>query len=66
MRMYRNILFELATDEPGFIDDQESYEKLGTDLALPPKFREHKNQIEKLIKPFDTADSNKKRQKEYL
>ncbi|MDD4204395.1 MAG: VOC family protein [Acholeplasmataceae bacterium] len=66
VRMYRNILFELATDEPGFIDDQESYEKLGTDLALPPKFREHKKQIEKLIKPFDTSDSNRVRQKDYL
>src|SRR5690625_7844242 len=28
-----HILIEISTDGPGFIDEQESYEKLGTTLA---------------------------------
>ena len=43
-RLYPGILFEFATEGPGFIDDEESYETLGEKLALPPKFR---NQREK-------------------
>lgn len=65
IRVYPGILFELATDEPGFIDDEESYEILGETLALPPKYRAHKDYIEKLIKPLDTIRSTKTFQKEY-
>lgn len=65
-RLYPNILFELATDEPGFIDDQESYEILGETLALPPKFRGHEEQIAKLVRPIDTIRSTKEITKEYL
>lgn len=64
-RVYPGILFELATDEPGFIDDEESYEILGETLALPPKFRNHRDYIEKLIKPIDTIRSTKTFIKEY-
>lgn len=60
------ILFEFATDEPGFIDDEESYEILGETLALPPKFRDHREQIEKLVRQFDTVRSTKTFEKEYF
>jgi glyoxalase family protein len=54
-RLYRGILFEFATDGPGFIDDEESYEMLGKRLALPPKFRQHRKEIESQIRHFDTT-----------
>ncbi|APZ49740.1 ring-cleaving dioxygenase [Jeotgalibaca sp. PTS2502] len=60
------ILFEFATDEPGFIDDEESYEILGETLALPPKFRNNRQQIEKLVRHFDTTRSTKTFEKEYF
>lgn len=60
------ILFEFATDEPGFIDDEESYEILGETLALPPKFRNHREQIEKIVRQFDTVRSTKTFEKEYF
>lgn len=63
-RLYPNILFELATKEPGFIDDQESYETLGTTLALPPKFRDNESDIKKLVRHIDTTKN--KYDKEYL
>lgn len=60
------ILFEFATDGPGFIDDEEPYEILGEKLALPPKFRNHREQIEGLVRQFDTVRSTKNIEKEYL
>ena len=54
-RLYPNILFELATDGPGFIDDEESYENLGEILALPPHLRHKRATIEKAIVPLDTT-----------
>ena len=54
-RLYPNILFELATDGPGFIDDEESYEILGETLALPPHLRAKRDTIEKVITPLDTT-----------
>lgn len=65
-RLYSNILFEFATEGPGFIDDEESYESLGETLALPPKFREKREIIESLVRPIDTKRSNKKFEKEYI
>jgi glyoxalase family protein len=52
-RLYPGILFEFATDGPGFIDDEEDLEKLGSTLALPPKFRDRRHQIEALVKPLN-------------
>lgn len=49
-----HILFEISSDEPGFTID-EPYETLGESLALPGKFEEHRERIEKAIKPFDTT-----------
>ena len=55
-----HILIELSTDGPGFIDHQESYEELGSTLALPPAFEQDRERIEKLVRPFDTSDINEK------
>ena len=65
-RMYPGILFEFATDGPGFIDDEEDYEHLGETLALPPKFRSQKSEITKLVRHIDTKRSDKIFEKEYL
>lgn len=66
VRIYPNILFELATDGPGFIDDEEDYETLGEILALPPKFRDKREMVEKIVRPIDTVRSNKTFKKEYF
>ena len=59
-----SILFELATDGPGFMGD-EPYETLGEKLSLPPFFEEKREQIEQLVRPLDTVRSTKKFEKEY-
>lgn len=62
-RVAPGILFEFATDGPGFMGD-EPYETLGERLSLPP-FLEHKRQqIESLVRPIDTVRSTKKFVKE--
>lgn len=65
-RIYPQILIELSTEGPGFIDYQESYEILGEKLALPPKFEPYREQIEQMIEPIDTVRSEKVFEKEYL
>ncbi|MCF7924641.1 MAG: VOC family protein [Candidatus Izimaplasma sp.] len=65
-RLYPKILFEFATEGPGFIDDEEKYETLGDKLALPPNFRNKRNYIEKAIRHIDTDRSKIIFQKEYL
>lgn len=64
--IYPGLLFELATDGPGFIDDQETYENLGETLALPPKFKDKREYVESIVKPFDTVRSTKTFEKEYF
>ena len=65
-RIYPAILFEFATDGPGFVDDEESHETLGETLTLPPRFRSSREQIEKLVRHIDTKRSDKTFKKEYL
>lgn len=65
-RLHPGILFEFATEGPGFIDDEESYEILGETLALPPRFRNQRDYVEKTVRHFDTVRSNKTFEKEYL
>lgn len=65
-RLYPGILFEFATEGPGFIDDEEPYEILGEKLALPPKFRNQRERIESLVRPIDTVRSTKEFKKEYF
>ncbi len=51
-RVSEGILFELATDGPGFAAD-ESLETLGERLALPPFLEPHRAQIEAGLKPIE-------------
>lgn len=48
------ILFELATDGPGF-DVDEPMATLGEKLALPPFLEDRRGAIERGLKPLDTA-----------
>lgn len=63
-RVAPGILFEWATDGPGFMGD-EPYETVGEILSLPP-FLEHKRDyIESVVRPIDTVRSTKTIEKEY-
>lgn len=48
------ILFEIATDGPGFATDEDA-EHLGERLALPPFLEPHREEIEAGLRPLDTA-----------
>lgn len=58
-----HILFEFATDGPGFMGD-EPYETLGEKLSLPPFLENKREQIEKMVRPIDTVRSTKEIEKE--
>ncbi|MGE7924932.1 ring-cleaving dioxygenase [Viridibacillus arvi] len=58
VRVAQGILFEFATDGPGFMGD-EPYETLGEKLSLPPFLEPKREQIEKLVRPIDTVRSTK-------
>jgi len=62
-RVAPQILFEFATDGPGFMGD-EPYETLGEKLSLPPFLEPKREQIEKLVRPIDTIRSTKEFVKE--
>ncbi|KIL44037.1 hypothetical protein KP77_29860 [Jeotgalibacillus alimentarius] len=51
-RESNGILFELATDEPGFATD-EDMEHLGEELALPPFLEPKRAQIEASLRPLN-------------
>ena len=55
-RVAPRILFEFATDGPGFMGD-EPYETLGEKLSLPPFLEPKREQIESLVRPIDTVRS---------
>lgn len=55
-RVAPQILFELATDGPGFMGDEE-YETVGEKLSLPPFLEPKRAQIEQLVRPIDTVRS---------
>ncbi|MGZ9817195.1 ring-cleaving dioxygenase [Peribacillus simplex] len=59
VRVAPQILFEFATDGPGFMGD-EPYETLGEKLSLPPFLEPKRDQIEKLVRPIDTVRSTRK------
>ncbi|SIR61903.1 glyoxalase family protein [Peribacillus simplex] len=63
VRVAPQILFEFATDGPGFMGD-EPYETLGEKLSLPPFLEPKRDQIEKLVRPIDTVRSTKEFNKE--
>ncbi|MGM0902666.1 MAG: ring-cleaving dioxygenase [Bacillota bacterium] len=55
-RVAPQILFEFATDGPGFMGD-EPYETLGEKLSLPPFLESKRKQIERMVRPIDTVRS---------
>lgn len=57
-RVAPQILFEFATDGPGFMGD-EPYETLGEKLSLPPFLEAKREAIEKAVRPIDTERSTK-------
>src|SRR6476469_3228781 len=57
-RVAPQILFEFATDGPGFTGD-EPYETLGEKLSLPPFLEPQREAIEKSVRPIDTIRSTK-------
>ncbi|PZO78512.1 MAG: ring-cleaving dioxygenase [Mesorhizobium amorphae] len=48
------VLFEIATDQPGFAVD-EAPDSLGTALKLPKGLERHRAEIEKVLPPLDGA-----------
>ncbi|MBT2581339.1 ring-cleaving dioxygenase [Planococcus sp. ISL-109] len=64
-RVASGLLFEWATDGPGFLGD-EPYETLGEKLSLPPFLEPKREQIESMVRPIDTVRSTQKIDKEYL
>lgn len=53
-RISNGILFELATDDPGFATDEDP-EHLGESLALPPFLEPRREMIEAGLKPLATT-----------
>jgi len=49
------ILFEIATDPPGFAHD-ESYETMGKSLKLPEQYEMHREQLEKALIPIEVRN----------
>ncbi|WP_152614763.1 ring-cleaving dioxygenase [Jeotgalibacillus alimentarius] len=62
-RVAPQILFEFATDGPGFMGD-EPYETLGEKLSLPPFLEPKREEIEQKVRPIDTVRSTKTFKKE--
>ena len=48
------VLFEIATDPPGFTRD-ETLEHLGESLKLPEKYEAHRDRIEQVLPPLKVA-----------
>jgi len=63
-RVAPGILFEFATDGPGFLGD-EPYETLGEKLSLPPFLEGKREAIESMVRPIDTVRSTIEFEKEY-
>ncbi|KKK38140.1 ring-cleaving dioxygenase [Mesobacillus campisalis] len=51
-REHGEILFEIATDPPGFAHD-ESHETMGEKLMLPEQYEPHRDKIENVLLPFE-------------
>ena len=50
------VLFEIATDAPGFTLD-ESVDELGTNLKLPPQYESRRGQLEERLTPLELPQS---------
>ncbi|WP_336825566.1 ring-cleaving dioxygenase [Sporosarcina sp. USHLN248] len=64
-RVAPGILFEWATDGPGFMGD-EPYETVGEILSLPPFLEGKREQIEAAVRPINTVRSTLEIEKEYF
>jgi glyoxalase family protein len=56
-REHGEILFEIATDPPGFAHD-ESQGTMGEKLMLPAQYEQHREQIERGLLPFKVRELN--------
>jgi len=54
-REYGDILFEIATDPPGFAID-ESQESLGEALMLPEQYEKHRKNIQRVLPPIQVRN----------
>ncbi|MEQ6377196.1 ring-cleaving dioxygenase [Bacillaceae bacterium S4-13-56] len=54
-REHGQILFEIATDPPGFTHD-ESKETMGEKLMLPEQYEQDRSQIEKILLPLEVRN----------
>ncbi|WP_028391206.1 ring-cleaving dioxygenase [Bacillus cihuensis] len=54
-REHGEILFEIATDPPGFAHD-ETQETMGGKLMLPDQYEPSRDQIERLVLPFEVRE----------
>jgi glyoxalase family protein len=54
-REHGEILFEIATDPPGFAHD-ESVATMGEKLMLPAQYEQHRDQIERGLLPFKVRE----------
>jgi glyoxalase family protein len=52
------VLFEIATDKPGFMTD-ESLEQLGTSLRLPSWLEPHREEIQRVLPPLTLPNAGK-------
>ena len=54
-REHGELLFEIATDPPGFAHD-ESLETMGSTLMLPSQYEPHREKIERTLLPFELRE----------
>ncbi|WP_156288425.1 ring-cleaving dioxygenase [Oceanobacillus salinisoli] len=57
-REHGEILFEIATDPPGFAHD-ESYESMGEELKLPSQYEQYRGQLENRLIPIEVRNLDK-------
>src|SRR5690625_1548036 len=54
-REHGEILFEIATDPPGFAHD-ESEETMGEKLMLPSQYEQYRDRLERSLKPIKVRE----------
>ncbi|MDQ1144079.1 hypothetical protein QE429_000906 [Bacillus sp. SORGH_AS 510] len=54
-REHGEILFEIATDPPGFAHD-ESQETMGEKLMLPEQYEQHRAKLEQVLLPIEVRE----------
>ncbi|MDE1548358.1 ring-cleaving dioxygenase [Jeotgalibaca caeni] len=54
-REHGDILFEIATDGPGFAHD-ESYEKMGSEVMLPPAYENRRDELVNPLLPIEVRE----------